>query len=790
MKHLMAILAGVGFVLAAGGHAARAGTIAGFTVNNSSRSYILHSDAMANGVTAYTDRTYTWQTVPAYLAGGDYVQTPNDDRGDGDLSIDLTFSQAGTLYGWFDDRVSIPSWVTGGGWSDTGDAISLGGGTQGETLSIYQKALASGTHAGVLGPAGASGRAMYGFGAVAAGPPTPPTGLVVDLDAAGGPLQSSYTSWNPSHSDGGALNQSATFAEATLSTDGTVDVTMTTAGNTYERNYSAVTGPLAGQTNLLQDLVFFNNRQSGNNYYEVQLDDLKAGNYQFTAYHVATNALNGDATVDILLNGADTGMDVTLLNTTSPSEARSSVVNFAVANDNDPITIRYANPTQNHFGLNGFELDSVEPPPPGLFVDLDGQTGPTQDGYTRWDPPGTGTIGALNESMSFPEATLSTDGTVDVTMTTAGNTYERNYGSVTGPLAGQTDLLKDLVFFNNDLGGSNFYEVQLDDLKAGDYQFTAYHVATNALNGDATVEILLNGADTGMHVTLQNTNSPAEARASVVNFTVANDNDPITIRYANPTQDHFGLNAFELIVPEPPPADLLVDLNGQSGPNQSGYASWNFADGFSGTLSESKAFDFAGATSGVVQVHLNTTTTAGSRNYGIDNVTDPGNLTIPDVWRDHVFFNNNTSGTMTLTLEGLKAGTYDFTSYSYADNLAGNDEGTASVSVDTGSGFVDTLLDVTMIAGSGSTVAGSVEAADLDVFSTLSFQFTVASDGDTVSILFDDLTGGDTFGLNGFELRSAATAVPEPSTFVLAALGLLGLGWFGRRRRPTCVASK
>ncbi len=30
-------------------------------------------------------------------------------------------------------------------------------------------------------------------------------------------------------------------------------------------------------------------------------------------------------------------------------------------------------------------------------------------------------------------------------------------------------------------------------------------------------------------------------------------------------------------------------------------------------------------------------------------------------------------------------------------------------------------------------------------------------------------------------------AVPEPSTFVLAALGLLGLGWYGRRRRrPTC----
>ena len=31
--------------------------------------------------------------------------------------------------------------------------------------------------------------------------------------------------------------------------------------------------------------------------------------------------------------------------------------------------------------------------------------------------------------------------------------------------------------------------------------------------------------------------------------------------------------------------------------------------------------------------------------------------------------------------------------------------------------------------------------------------------------------------------QGISTAVPEPSTFALAALGLLGLGWYGRRRR-------
>ncbi|NQT37735.1 MAG: PEP-CTERM sorting domain-containing protein, partial [Planctomycetes bacterium] len=34
-----------------------------------------------------------------------------------------------------------------------------------------------------------------------------------------------------------------------------------------------------------------------------------------------------------------------------------------------------------------------------------------------------------------------------------------------------------------------------------------------------------------------------------------------------------------------------------------------------------------------------------------------------------------------------------------------------------------------------------------------------------------------------FNQQSVAAAVPEPSTFALAALGLLGLGWYGRRRR-------
>ena len=101
-------------------------------------------------------------------------------------------------------------------------------------------------------------------------------------------------------------------------------------------------------------------------------------------------------------------------------------------------------------------------------------------------------------------------------------------------------------------------------------------------------------------------------------------------------------------------ATLRVDLNGQSGPNETGYESWNFADGFSGTLNESNTFTLADTTDSTLDVNISTTTTAGSRNYGLDNLDQSGGaIGIPDVWRDLVFFNNNSSGSMMLTLDDL-----------------------------------------------------------------------------------------------------------------------------------------
>ena len=396
--------------------------------------------------------------------------------------------------------------------------------------------------------------------------------IFVDLDGVGGPTQAGYLSWNPPHADNTALNESNTFADAALSTDGTVDVTMTTLSDTYERNYSAITGgPVMSQSNLLRDAIFFNNRQSGNNFYEVTLNDLKAGNYEFKAYHVLTNNVSGDAQVDILLNGSDTGMNVTLLNDSpwdQPAEARSSFVPFNVASDNDPVTIRYANPTQNHFGLNGFELAIAPPAPSEVKVDINGNSDTTAAGWTGWDPANPNNS-ALDTGVGMFAAQFATDGYVDVQITTSANTFERNYGvdNVTGAFSAATpaELWQDQYFHNNTAGAP--MTITLDDLEAGDYELTLYNyyddlnTAGHAGGGTAVADVFIDGVDSGIDAIAYGGNDTAydasflEAMATVIDFSVAANDDTVTLEFRNPTAAHFGLNGFQLIqtaaVPEP-----------------------------------------------------------------------------------------------------------------------------------------------------------------------------------------------------------------------------------------------
>jgi hypothetical protein len=65
---------------------------------------------------AYVDRAHEWNGVdsrglPAFLVGGDYVMTFNDDKVTTEMEIAVSLSQPAALYVIIDDRVPPPDWL-------------------------------------------------------------------------------------------------------------------------------------------------------------------------------------------------------------------------------------------------------------------------------------------------------------------------------------------------------------------------------------------------------------------------------------------------------------------------------------------------------------------------------------------------------------------------------------------------------------------------------------------------------------------------------------------------------
>ena len=106
----------------------------------SGKTYQVMADLVPGDV-VYTDRSYTYSTLPSMIAGSTYIQTANDDKNANQASF-LSFSvnQNVTVFVAYDSRASsLPNWLTS--WTATGEIL----GTSDVPLSLYSRSFSGGS---------------------------------------------------------------------------------------------------------------------------------------------------------------------------------------------------------------------------------------------------------------------------------------------------------------------------------------------------------------------------------------------------------------------------------------------------------------------------------------------------------------------------------------------------------------------------------------------------------------------------------------------------------------------
>ena len=95
--------------------------------------------SVQNGMNYYTDRLYTFTSVPTFYIGKAMIKTPNNDRNNRCASgyVRFTKSSSGFVYVAYDRRhIALPNWMNG--FVDTGDSISTSLSSQ-RFLMIFSK---------------------------------------------------------------------------------------------------------------------------------------------------------------------------------------------------------------------------------------------------------------------------------------------------------------------------------------------------------------------------------------------------------------------------------------------------------------------------------------------------------------------------------------------------------------------------------------------------------------------------------------------------------------------------
>ena len=196
---------------------------------------------------------------------------------------------------------------------------------------------------------------------------------------------------------------------------------------------------------------------------------------------------------------------------------------------------------------------------------------PLQDGYLGWAGQYAGSPQPWNETRSF-NSDFGADGTFDINLTSTG-LFFRDYSSLTGTYAGQSDLLSDNILLNT--AGSIVFT--FSGLTAGTYSMESFHHDSN--NGETTIPFdiivadLLGTRTVASGIDTSGTQSPTAITTALYAFTVdAGGTASITFNTtAAVSGQHMSINGFQLTSPVPLPAGVWLLLSALGG---LGFAGW------------------------------------------------------------------------------------------------------------------------------------------------------------------------------------------------------------------------
>ncbi len=385
--------------------------------------------------------------------------------------------------------------------------------------------------------------------------------------------------------------------------------------------------------------------------------------------------------------------------------------------------------------------------------------------------------GTADITRSFPSSLGAADA-VDVTI--GGFTHFRDYSGLIDGSDAVSPLLSDMVLRNSD----NTMTVGLGNLEPGTYEMTTYHHSTQF--GGGTMDIAVNDAagsstvETGLAISAGT--SPATGTSST--FTIVSDGSPVSVEFLGGAgSQHMPLNGFKLkqatAAPERLGVVLAVDFNDRGA-----------AEAADPTVTQAGFSEFLiDGDENVDQTGPTTRTFAGidvtlthSSGLGIGDrrrtYPAPGALySYSELQRDVLFARTTAGGATTddgmdILIENLDPLTaYEVEVWSY-------DDGSNSPRVS--DWFANGLLaaDDYTFNGADTNPLTGLTFDDHAMFSLLT---TSDADG---SILIEgrQAYAGGEIGvfLNGLRVTEV---VPEPSTLVLLALGVLALVPVWRRRR-------